>query len=223
MASRLITIAPKGVRNNAESTRGCRRIARHGDVLGDEGEFTERNSIRFKDMQPRILLVDGDITQLDVDAIVTAANEALAGGHGVDGAVHRAAGPELFAECQALRYCDEGDAKITRGYNLLARHVIHTVGPFWEGGEYGERETLRSCYLRSLQLAIENDIQTLAFPCVATGAHDFPNELAYEIAFETVSGWLQCHDAPMTVTFCCFDEYDYRLYEQKLLRSSADN
>lgn len=172
-------------------------------------------------MQSRISLIAGDITQLDVDAIVTAANEALAGGHGVDGAVHRAAGPELFTECQTLRYCNEGDAKITRGYNLRARHVIHAVGPVWEGGEYDERETLRSCYLRSLELADENNIQTLAFPCIATGAHEFPNELACEIAFETVSEWLQCHATPATVTFCCFADHDNRLYEQKMLSSSA--
>jgi O-acetyl-ADP-ribose deacetylase (regulator of RNase III) len=167
-------------------------------------------------MQSRITLVAGDITQLAVDAIVTAANEALAGGHGVDGAVHRAAGPELFAECQTVRYCAEGDAKITGGYKLKARHVIHTVGPVWEGGDFNETDILRSCYSKSLELAAANAIRTIAFPCIATGAHDFPNELACDIAVSTVQEWIRIRATPETITFCCFDDHDYQLYERNL-------
>jgi len=172
-------------------------------------------------MQSRITVVAGDITQLNVDAIVTAANEALAGGHGVDGAIHRKAGPELFAECQTIRYCSEGEAKITGGYNLNARHVIHTVGPVWEGGQHGESETLQSCYWRSLALAEVNSIRTLAFPCIATGAHEFPNDLACDIAVSTVRMWINEHSTPDTITFCCFDDLDFRLYEHKLAQSAA--
>lgn len=172
-------------------------------------------------MTARMELLAGDITRLTVDVIVTAANEALAGGHGVDGAVHRAAGPRLFAECQTLRYCAEGDAKITGAYDLAARHVIHTVGPIWEGGDFGEPDRLRSCYLNSLRLASEHQARTIAFPCIATGAHEFPSALACEIAVNTVSAWLDQHPLPQSVIFCCYEQLDFELYEKQLASQAS--
>lgn len=172
-------------------------------------------------MHSRIQVIQGDITKLSLDAIVTAANEALVGGHGVDGAVHRAAGPKLFAECQTIKYCAEGDAKVTGGYDLPAKYVIHTVGPVWEGGSFGESEILRSCYANSLRLVEENEIRTVAFPCIATGAHEFPRELACKIALSTVDEWLDTHVLPERVVFCCFEEEDLRIYEHALGVHSA--
>lgn len=174
------------------------------------------------DVADRIQLVEGDITTLHVDAVVTAANEALVGGHGVDGAVHRAAGPALFAECQSIGICPEGEARITKGYLLPATHIIHTVGPVWEGGEYGEAKLLESCYVRSLELAAENNITTIAFPCIATGAHEYPQEQASEIAVATVARWLANHESPKHVTFCCYDERDVAVYRETLRQAGVD-
>jgi O-acetyl-ADP-ribose deacetylase len=163
----------------------------------------------------RIKVVTGDITKLQVDAIVTAANEALVGGHGVDGAVHRAAGPGLFEECRTIGYCPEGEARITRGYLLPARYVIHTVGPVWEGGQYGEAPLLRSCYVESLKLAEAKDVTTIAFPCIATGAHEYPRDEACRIAVDAVAKWLESHELPRGVVFCCFAEDDSETYRQQ--------
>ena len=139
----------------------------------------------------RLILVRGDITKLAVDAIVNAANTTLLGGGGVDGAIHRAAGPELLAECKTLGGCRPGEAKITRGYSLPARFVIHTVGPVWSGGHRGEPETLENCYRNSLQLAVTNNLQTIAFPAISCGAYRYPIADAAKIAVETTSEFLR--------------------------------
>src|SRR5438094_8838414 len=138
----------------------------------------------------RMEVIPGDITKLDVDAIVNAANTTLLGGGGVDGAIHRAAGPELLAECQTLGGCRQGEAKITRGYNLPARFIIHTVGPVWSGGTRGEGEVLANCYRNSLQLAVENGIKTIAFPAISCGAYRYPISEAAQIALKTTREFL---------------------------------
>lgn len=168
----------------------------------------------------RIEVVQGDITKLSVDAVVTAANEALSGGGGVDGAVHRAAGPALYEECRTIGICPEGEARLTNGYLLPARYVIHTVGPVWDGGGYREAETLASCYRRSLELAADTEIQSIAFPCVATGVYLFPRPLACEIAVTSTMTWLDANELPQRVVFCCFEDEDYQLYKKRLDRMS---
>jgi len=153
----------------------------------------------------RIGIERGDITRLAVAAIVNAANMALLGGGGVDGAIHRAAGPELLAECRTLGGCDTGGAKITRGYRLKARHVIHAVGPVWGGGDKNEETLLASCYRTALDLAAANALASLAYPAISTGVYHFPADLAARIAVGTVAAEIAAHPRGMTrVTFCCF-------------------
>lgn len=162
-------------------------------------------------------LIQGDITKLEVDAIVNAANTTLLGGGGVDGAIHKAAGKELLAECLTLGGCATGDAKITKGYNLPARFVIHTVGPVWNGGSSGEPEKLASCYRRSLEQAVQNGISTIAFPNISTGVYGFPKDKAATIAISTVKEFLENHSEIQQVIFCAFDEENYRIYKNLLL------
>ncbi|HUO10041.1 MAG TPA: O-acetyl-ADP-ribose deacetylase [Phycisphaerae bacterium] len=164
----------------------------------------------------RIRILHADITTLDVDAIVNAANSSLLGGGGVDGAIHRAAGPQLLEECRTLHGCPTGQAKITRGYDLTARHVIHTVGPIYDGGGYHEAELLASCYTESLQFAATHTLNTIAFPAISTGVYGYPKSEACDIALSTVIEWLATHDLPHTVIFCCFSEEDANLYQRTL-------
>ncbi|MDI3328792.1 MAG: O-acetyl-ADP-ribose deacetylase [Alicyclobacillaceae bacterium] len=165
----------------------------------------------------RVIRVEvGDITRQSVDAIVNAANRTLLGGGGVDGAIHRAAGPELLEECRTLGGCETGEAKITKGYRLPARYVIHTVGPVWRGGTAREPELLRACYENSLRLAEERGIESIAFPAISTGAYGYPKEEAARIASDAVIGFLKQARSVHTVVFVLFSEPDYRLYVRVL-------
>jgi O-acetyl-ADP-ribose deacetylase (regulator of RNase III) len=166
----------------------------------------------------RVSIVRGDITALDVEAIVNAANSALLGGGGVDGAIHRAAGPELLAECRTLGGARTGEAKITRGYRLKAQFVIHAVGPVWHGGDRGEPELLASCYEKSLVLARDRGVHSLAFPSISTGAYGYPVELAAVVAQSTVRAFLEKNAVPERVVFCCFSEPDRLVYQEAARR-----
>jgi O-acetyl-ADP-ribose deacetylase (regulator of RNase III) len=164
----------------------------------------------------KIELLKGDITTLVVDAIVNAANTSLLGGGGVDGAIHRVAGGELLNECATLNGCKTGDAKITKGYKLPARFVIHTVGPIWRGGDANEPELLASCYRTSLEVAARNGIKSIAFPNISTGVYRFPKEEAAEIAIREVSSFLIKHSELEKVIFVVFDDENYHIYQTKL-------
>ncbi|MDD2760692.1 MAG: O-acetyl-ADP-ribose deacetylase [Methylomonas sp.] len=163
-----------------------------------------------------ISVVQGDITRLNVDGIVNAANQSLLGGGGVDGAIHRAAGSQLLDECRTLGGCETGEAKITGGYRLPARYVIHTVGPVWRGGQGGEPDLLAACYRNCLKLAQDRGIQTIAFPCISTGIYGFPMQQAARIAVATVDAFLRQQDSNIRVIFCCFSQGDAELYRQLL-------
>ena len=158
-----------------------------------------------------------DITTLAVDVIVNAANRSLLGGGGVDGSIHRAAGPELLAACKDLKGCETGQAKITRGFKLPSKFVIHTVGPVWTGGEKNEASLLSSCYTRSLSLACDHELATIAFPAISTGAYGYPLMKATQIAVESVTNWQLVY--PKNVIFCCFDNQTLNIYEEILQRN----
>ncbi|MFN3201236.1 MAG: O-acetyl-ADP-ribose deacetylase [Bradymonadia bacterium] len=155
-------------------------------------------------LRGRVAVIDADITTLELDAIVNAANSALLGGGGVDGAIHRKAGRGLLAECRPLNGCPPGQARITGGHNLPVKHIIHAVGPIWRGGNQGESTTLAACYTNSLKLCEQYDCETVAFPGISTGVYRFPMEKAASIAAETVLQWLEHHEQPRHVTFCAF-------------------
>lgn len=168
-----------------------------------------------------IRALQGDITTLPVDVIVNAANSSLLGGGGVDGAIHRAAGPDLLKECRSLNGCETGDAKVTKGYELPAKYIIHTVGPVWHGGKQGEAQALASCYRRSMELTQALKLKTMAFPCISTGVYRFPQFQAATIAVQTVQHFMAQPSSIEEVVFCCFLTEDLRIYEQLLSKSAV--
>lgn len=167
-------------------------------------------------MKEKMKVIKGDITKRETDAIVNAANGTLLGGGGVDGAIHRAAGKELLLECRTLNGCETGGAKITKGYNLKAKYVIHTVGPVWSGGARGEEKLLASCYLNSLRLAAENGAKSVSFPAISTGVYGYPPEKAVKAAVTAVRNFLNNNPGISTVEFVCFDNRTYSLYEKEV-------
>ena len=162
----------------------------------------------------KVKIIQGDITKLAVDAIVNAANSSLLGGGGVDGAIHRAAGPELLHECRLLGGCKTGQAKITKGYNLPAKYIIHTVGPVYNGGAHGVAELLYSCYRNSLELAMKNGVKSIAFPCISTGIFGYPFDDACKIALRAIDDFLRQDDSISEVLLVCFGEADYKRYHE---------
>ena len=172
-------------------------------------------------MPSKLRVMQADITTLQVDAIVNAANASLLGGGGVDGAIHRAAGPELLHECRLLGGCKTGEAKLTRGYRLPAKFVIHTVGPVWRDGKHGEPELLASCYRNSLRVAADHGAHSIAFPCISTGVYGYPVELAARVAVETVNALLPQLGSVREVIFCCFSASDLAIYQQLVNGISA--
>lgn len=163
-----------------------------------------------------ISVVQGDITTLQVEAIVNAANRSLLGGGGVDGAIHSAAGPKLLAECLTLNGCETGQAKLTGAYRLPVKYVVHTVGPVWQGGGHGEAELLTACYRNSLQLALQHKMQSIAFPCISTGIYGYPPQQAAQIAVSEVDNFLRQQAVDMQVIFCCFSQADFDIYQRLL-------
>jgi O-acetyl-ADP-ribose deacetylase (regulator of RNase III) len=186
-------------------------------AANDGPQISDRSTEGLEiDVPERITVTKGDITRLELDAVVNAANSSLLGGGGVDGAIHRAAGPGLLEECRRMGGCPTGRARITGGYDLPARFVIHVVGPAYRDGTSGEAALLRSCYVESLTLAAEAGVLSIAFPCISTGVYGYPKPEACEIAASTVENWLSDHAQPESVVFCCFDDESTELYRQRL-------
>jgi O-acetyl-ADP-ribose deacetylase (regulator of RNase III) len=189
-------------------------------MLAPEAEIGQTRpgnpGVEMSALGDRVRIHTGDITKLEVDAIVNAANSSLLGGGGVDGAIHKAAGPELDIECRMLNGCQTGDAKLTKGYRLPARFIIHAVGPVWQGGNKGEPELLASCYRRSLEIAAEHELGTVAFPAISTGIYRYPKAQAAGIAVATVATFIHLNPLPETVIFCCFDEEMAELYRRTI-------
>ena len=171
----------------------------------------------------RVEIVQGNITELTVDTIVNAANSRLLGGGGVDGAIHAAAGPELLLECRGLGGARTGQAKMTGGYRLRAKHVIHAVGPVWQGGSAGEPELLASCYRNACEIVERHGLRSVAFPCISTGIYGYPVEPAAVVAQSTVREWLLGHEVPERVIFCCFSSSDHAVYERTAAVELIDN
>jgi O-acetyl-ADP-ribose deacetylase (regulator of RNase III) len=167
-------------------------------------------------MKAKLQVVQGDIVQFEVDAIVNAANSSLQGGGGVDGAIHQAAGPELLEECKKLGGCPTGQAKLTQGYHLPAKYIIHTVGPVWRGGAKGEVQQLASCYSCSLEIAIENNVKSIAFPAISCGVYGYPLSQASMIAVKETANFLELHDSIENVFFVCYDQQTYEAYQQSI-------
>ena len=173
-------------------------------------------------MESRLKIIQGDITTLPVEAIVNAANQSLLGGGGVDGAIHRAAGPGLLAECRTLNGCRTGEAKLTKGYNLPARYVIHTVGPIYRDGRHGEADLLAACYRNALQLAEKHGIRSVAFPSISTGVYGYPIDRAARIALHEILTFLKTHPDMREVIMCCFSDRDYKVYQETLQSLSEE-
>lgn len=170
----------------------------------------------------KVEVVKGDITKIEVDAVVNAANEQLAGGGGVDGAIHRAGGPAIMAECRKIGRCPTGEAVITTAGHLPAKKVIHTVGPVWRGGKQGERELLTSCYHKSLQLALEHELYTIAFPNISTGVYGYPKREAADVAIQAVNHFVERNERIKKVLFVCFDDENYQIYKEKLENMTSE-
>jgi O-acetyl-ADP-ribose deacetylase len=197
------------------------RFAKRAQQLmprGDDGNWIQGSAT--VGVMIRVQAVQADIVTLSVDAIVNAANSTLLGGGGVDGAIHRAAGPELLEECRRLGGCEAGEAKLTNGYRLPARFVIHTVGPVWRGGGFDESELLASCYRSSLGIAAERRVKSIAFPCISTGVYGYPAELAARVAVETVHDVVRQPSTIELVLYCCFSRSDLEIYKSLLEEES---
>lgn len=202
-----------------ESASCSRQLTRVKSAVAT-GSSTHSWRSKIRVLQTQLRAVQADITTLAVDALVNAANSSLLGGGGVDGAIHRAAGPQLLAECRLLNGCATGDAKITSGYRLAARYVIHTVGPVWQDGRHDEPALLASCYRRSLSLATKHALSTVAFPSISTGVYGYPKSLAAALALSTVRSCVSGDTTLREVLFCCFSRDDLELYESLLSSES---